>query len=212
MQTQQLCISANLHKLIRRMPPGQEIDIFSSFGPLGRSKVVENVHGGSRVVTKDGQQILECCLSDPRSQNSLQRTLLKMCCSVSEEYGDGSLTTLMIASHIIARLGILAGEDSNSCIQWVLLLQALETICSTFEALKVDINKHMIDSQIWQSSSVDESATSTSIMNTSGYLKGLWGTILQPATNTATAAKIEDIIVSRYLACPIYQQKFPYHD
>ena len=194
------------------MLSGQEIDIFSSFGPLGRSKVIENVHGGSRVVTKDGQQILECCLSDPRAQNSLQRTLLKMCCSVSEEYGDGSLTTLMIASHIIARLGILAGGDSNSCIQWVLLLQALETICSAVEALKVDINTHMIDSQIWQSSSVDESATSTSTMSTSGYLKGLWGTILQPATNTATAAKIEDIIVSKYLTCPVYQQKSLYHD
>jgi chaperonin GroEL (HSP60 family) len=194
------------------MLSGQEIDIFSSFGPSGRSKVIENVHGGSRVVTKDGQQILECCLSDPRSQNSLHRTLLKMCCSVSEEYGDGSLTTLMIASHIVARLGTLAGGDSNSCIQWVLLLQALETICSTIEALKVDINTHMTDSQIWTNSNEDESATSTSIMKTSGYLKGLWGTILQPATNTATAAKIEDVIVSRYLACHIYQRKFPCHD
>lgn len=194
------------------MLTGQEIDIFSSFGPLGRSKVIENVHGGSRVVTKDGQQILECCLSDPRSQDSLQRTLLKMCCSVSEEYGDGSSTTLMIASHIIARLGTLAGGDSNSCIQWVLLLQALETICSIVEALEVDINQHMIHSQIWQSSRVDESTTSTSTMNVSGYLTGLWGTILQPATNTATAAKIEDIIVSSHLACPIYQQNSPYND
>jgi chaperonin GroEL (HSP60 family) len=194
------------------MLSGQGIDIFSSFGPLGRSKVIENVHGGSRFITKDGQQILECCLSDPRSQNSLQRTLIKMCCSVSEEYGDGSLTTLMIASHIIEKLGILAEEDSNSCIQWVLLLQALETICSAVEALKVDINTHMTDSQIWTNSNEDESATSTSIINTSGYLKGLWGTILQPASNTATAAKIENVIVSRYLTYPVYQKNSPSND
>lgn len=177
-----------------------EIDIFSSFGPLGRSKVIENVYGGSRVVTKDGQQILECCLSDPRSQNSLQRTLLKMCCSVSEEHGDGSLTTLMITSHIIARLDILAKGNSNTCIQWVLLLKAFETISSAIEALRFEINKHMIDSQVWQSSDGDEFATST--MHTTGFLRGLWGTILQPATNTATASKIEDIIVSRYSILP----------
>ena len=177
------------------MLSGQGIDIFSSFGPLGRSKVIENVYGGSRIVTKDGQQMLECCLSDPLLKNPLQRTLLKMCCNVSGEYGDGSLATLLIASHIIERLDILAKGDSSSCAQWVLLLKAVETICSAVEQLRSGINKHMVDSQIWQRSNGDEFETSK--MHTSGFLKGLWGTILQPATNTATAAKIENIIVRK---------------
>ena len=142
MQTEQLFISVRFHKLAGIMLSAHDIDIFSSFGPLGRSKVIENVHGGSRVVTKDGQQILDCCLSDPRSQNYLQRTLLKMCCSVSEEYGDGSLTTLLIASHIISRLGILAKGDSNLCSQWVLLLKAVETICSAVDLRPPRIGFH----------------------------------------------------------------------
>lgn len=171
---------------------GRDLDAYSSFGPSGRSKVVENLLGGSLIVTKDGQQIIDCYLSDPRCQDILQKKLIEMCCSVSKKHGDGSLAAVVIMSYAIRELNKYSLERSSPSTQRILLLRAVEIVFSSAELLKLHICQHMISCSVWQLTAQDESDHSV----ISRYVRGLWGSILQPATNSITALNIGNILVS----------------
>lgn len=168
---------------------------FSSFGPFGRSKVIQNLHGGSLIVTKDGQQILESYLSDPKADDSLQRTVINMCCSISKEYGDGSTSALVMVSNIIREMGRSSSKYSIAQTDRILLVTAIETIHSVIEKYRHQIRQVMIESSIWQLSAECTNKGGNKIGDTALFLRGFWGAILQPATNSATASYIGDILV-----------------
>jgi chaperonin GroEL (HSP60 family) len=177
------------------MLSSQDAENFSSFGPFGRSKVIQNLHGGSLIVTKDGQQILESYLSDPQASDPLQTTLINMCCSISKECGDGSTSALVMVSNIIREMSRSSSKYSNAGTDRILLLKAIETIHSIIEIYRQQIRKIMIASSIWQLSAESKNKGENEVNDTSDFLRGFWGTILQPATNSATASNIGDILV-----------------
>jgi TCP-1/cpn60 chaperonin family len=177
------------------MLSSQDAANFSSFGPFGRSKVIQNIHGGSLIVTKDGQQILESYLSDPQASDPLQRTLINMCCSISKEYGDGSTSALVMVSNIIREMSRSSSKYSNAGTDRILLLKAIESIHSIIEIYRHQIRNTMIASSIWQLSAESKNKGENEVNDTANFLRGFWGTILQPATNSATASNIGDILV-----------------
>ena len=177
------------------MLSSQDPENYSSFGPFGRSKVIQNLHGGSLIVTKDGQQILESYLSDPRANDPLQRAVINMCCSISKEYGDGSTSALVMVSNIIREMNRSSSKYSNARTDRILLIKAIETIYSIVEMYRHEIRQIMIASSIWQLSAESKSNRDNEINDTSAFLRGFWGTILQPATNSAMASNIGDILV-----------------
>ena len=177
------------------MLSSQDPENYSSFGPFGRSKVIQNLHGGSLIVTKDGQQILESYLSDPRANDPLQRAVINMCCSISKEYGDGSTSALVMVSNIIREMNRSSSKYSNARTDRILLIKAIETIYSIVETYRHEIRQIMIASSIWQLSAESKSNRDNEINGTAVFLRGFWGTILQPATNSAMASNIGDILV-----------------
>jgi TCP-1/cpn60 chaperonin family len=183
------------------MLSSQDAENFSSFGPFGRSKVIQNLHGGSLVVTKDGQQILESYLSDPHASDPLQRTVINMCCSISKEYGDGSTSGLVMVSNIIREMSRSSSKYSNADTDRILLLKAIETIHSIIDAYRHEIRRMMIAFSIWHLSAESKYKGEHEVDDTAVFLRGFWGTILQPATNSATASNIGDILVGILKFC-----------
>jgi TCP-1/cpn60 chaperonin family len=195
------------------MLSSQDPENYSSFGPFGRSKVIQNLHGGSLIVTKDGQQILESYLSDPRANDPLQRAVINMCCSISKEYGDGSTSALVMVSNIIREMNRSSSKYSNARTDRILLIKAIETIYSIVEKYRHEIREIMIASSIWQLSAESKSNRDNEINDTAVFLRGFWGTILQPATNSAMASNIGDILVQilKYYYLPFFPTCTTFH-
>ena len=163
-----------------------EFEIKTSFGPLGRSKVIRNQVAGSLLVTRDGRQLLESYLSDPSRQDPLEDVLIKMCCSVAVDYGDGSMSAFVIMSLLLKHL-----TTSGLAQHRFLFLNALELVIHAVDVHKEHITKHMVDKSVWHASSeTDDNA------DFFDHIRGLWGCILYPATNSATAASIGSLLVS----------------
>ena len=177
------------------MLSSQDPENFSSFGPFGRSKVIQNLHGGSLIVTKDGQQIVESYLSDSSTNNPLQKKLVSMCCCISKEYGDGSTSALVMVSNIIQEMMKSSMTYSNAGASRILLLKAIETIHSVIEIYRVEMNQCMIASSIWQLSTENGNKVENVSDDAAHFVRGFWGTLLQAATNSATASIIGNILV-----------------
>ena len=150
--------------------------------------MIRNQLAGSLIVTKDGRQLLESYLSDPSHQDPLRSILIKMCCSISADYGDGSLSAVVIMSQVLRYL-----TTSKLAEHRILFLNALETIIYTVEMQKDYIAEYMIDKSVW--STCDESESEDDCQDLSDHVRGLWGSILYPATNSATAASILSLLV-----------------
>ena len=162
-----------------------ETEIRTSFGPMGRSKVVRNQVAGSLILTKDGQQLLQCYLSDPKLQDPLEKALITMCCGVAKEYGDGSMSALVIMSTISKSLNISVPSRNRLHI-----LNAVEVIIHAVEMHKKLIAQYMIDHSVWHSTNSDDD-----LSKVQDHIRGLWGSILLPATNIATASNIIALLV-----------------
>lgn len=167
-------------------------NLCTSFGPSGRSKVIRNEIGGSLIVTKDGQQLLECYISNPLIEDKLTICLLNMCCNVSKHYGDGSMSTLIIMNQMINSFINSSEKSVNKNSNRILLLNALEILIHTIKTSKNTIINHMIDKSIWTSTT--ETEFNTEIITQ--QIIGFWNTILLPATNAATAVNLSAILVS----------------
>ena len=172
-----------------------EFEIKTSFGPLGRSKVIRNQVAGSLLVTKDGRQLLESYLSNPGRQDPLEDVLIKMCCSVAVDYGDGSMSAFVIMSLLLKHL-----TTSGLAEHRFLFLNALELVIHTVDVHKDDITKYMIDKSVWHATS----ETNDDNADFSDHIRGLWGCILYPATNSATAASIGSLLVREILVHSYY--------
>lgn len=164
-----------------------ETEVWTSFGPMGRSKVISNPVAGSLVITKDGQQLLQCLLSNPELQDPLERILISMCCNVTKEYGDGSMSALIIMRMMSRSLG--ASKLSQHRLHF---LHALEVIIHAVEMNKSLITQHMVDHSVWRSTDTAGDLSK----DFSDHIKGLWVSILLPATNSATASNIATLLVS----------------
>jgi chaperonin GroEL (HSP60 family) len=132
------------------MLQGAELDFRCSFGPQGRSKIVRNQSGGSFVVTKDGQQLLDCYCTDPEHRAPLEHALIKMCCSVSKEYGDGSMSTLLTMTSVIRAFSATSSESSVGANR-IVLLNALKIVMHAVNMHKEMITKFMTETSIWLS-------------------------------------------------------------
>ena len=164
---------------------GGETEIRTSFGPMGRSKVVRNQVAGSLILTKDGQQLLQCYISNPKIEDPLEKALITMCCGVAKEYGDGSMSALVIMGVISKSLNI-----SRVSLHRPHLLNAVEVIIHAVEMHKKLIAQHMIDHSVWHSTNSDGD-----LSKVPDHIRGLWGSILLPATNVATASNITALLV-----------------
>lgn len=172
----------------------KDVDVLTSFGPFGRSKIVRNQLGGSLIVTKDGQQLLECILSNPSHHDPFQHILIQKCCSVSTSHGDGTVSALIIMSHIVHELTTILTNVSKPMAQRIILLNALEALIHVIKSEKGLIIEHMIINSIWcgNSKSIFEEGV---ILQ---QIKALWMGILLPATNANTAANMLNILVSHH--------------
>jgi chaperonin GroEL (HSP60 family) len=175
-------------------------DIRSSFGPFGRCKIVRNQLGGSLIITKDGQQLLECILSNPSHNDTLQHALIQKCCSVSTCHGDGTMSALIIISHIVHELTTILTNRSKPITQRILLLNALEVLMQVSKSQEALINQHMINASIWCESSKNLCEEVVFLQQ----IKALWMGILLPATNANTATNLLNILVSAILYKRIY--------
>ena len=164
--------------------------LLTAFGPYGRNKVIQNLIGGSLTVTKDGQQILDCYLSDPTLKKSLQSILIRACSAVSRDSGDGSMASLIIVNSLMRVLQNSMLMSSNQTANRTFQLKAIENIILTVESQRLYINQYMLNSSVWQSTS-----DRTESNNLYLFIRGFWGSILQPATNSATASFIGAILV-----------------
>ena len=162
-------------------------EIQSSFGPQGRSKVIRSQLGGSLIVTKDGQQLLDCYLSDPKNLDCLQKLLIKMCCRISKEHGDGSMSALIIMSLIMRSLSSIKSIEHR-----ILHLNAVEAAIHAVEMNKTIIIQHMIEKSVWFAAAQNDVDDG----DHSDRIRGLWGSILHPATNASIAANIGTLLVS----------------
>jgi TCP-1/cpn60 chaperonin family len=163
--------------------------LISAFGPFGRMKVIENLIGGSLTVTKDGQQIIDCYLSDPTHKKSLQSIVVRACSTVSSESGDGSMASLIVVNSLM-RLLQRSMLSSNPNANRIFQLKAIENIILTMESKRLCINQYMLDASVWQSVSYQAESNNLYL-----FLRGFWGSILQPATNSATASFLGAILV-----------------
>ena len=164
--------------------------LMTAFGPFGRTKAIENLIGGSLTVTKDGQQIIDCYLSDPAHKKSLQSIVVRACSTLSSDSGDGSMASLIVVNSLM-RLLQKSGLSSNPTANRIFQLKAVENIILTMESKRLSIDQYMLDASVWQSVSPRNDSS-----NLYSYIRGFWGSILQPATNSATASFMGAILVS----------------
>ncbi len=155
-------------------------NLATCFGPHGRKKVVQNLSGGAVVVTKDGQQLLDCSQSSMTS--IFDKLLIKICSAVSTRCGDGSLRTLFIMSDVL-RVIIESTSTLKSRIQW---LAALETIAHTIQEMKGQITQQMLANNIWWTSS--SCSMSTDVL-------GLWSNVMLPGCNSAMTSNLLQLLV-----------------
>ena len=118
-----------------------------------------------------------------------------MCCSVAVDYGDGSMSAFVIMSLLIKHL-----TTSGLAQHRFLFLNALELVIHTVDVHKEHITKYMIDKSVWHASSESDDDNE----DFSDHIRGLWGCILYPATNSATAASIGSLLVREILVHSFY--------
>ena len=153
--------------------------------------MIENLIGGSLTVTKDGQQIIDCYLSDPARKKSLQSIVVRACSTVSSDSGDGSMASLIVVNSLMQLLQKSMLISSNPTANRIFQLKAIENIILTMESKRHCINQYMLDVSVWQSVSYRTESNNLYL-----FIRGFWGSILQPATNSATASFIGAILVS----------------
>ena len=164
--------------------------LMTAFGPFGRVKVIENLIGGSLTVSKDGQQIIDCYLSDPTHKKSLQSIVVRACSTVSSDSGDGSMASLIVVNSLMRLLQKSMLISSNPNVNRIFQLKAIENIILTVESKRLCISQFMLNVSVWQSVSYRTESNNLYL-----FIRGFWGSILQPATNSATATLIGAILV-----------------
>ena len=168
-------------------------NLSACFGPHGRNKVVQNLSGGAVVVTKDGQQLLECQQSSTTS--IFENSLLKLCSNVSSRCGDGSLRTMFIMSDVLRSI-IESTRTLKIRIQW---LAALETVAHTVQAMKYHVTQQMLANSVWW--------TSTNYSISSDIL-GLWSNVMLPGCNSAMTCNLVQLLVRILKPLPCHHTTF----
>ena len=166
----------------------------SSFGPFGRSKAIQCSSSGSLIVTKDGHQILQSLLSqnDNRSDDLMQKYLLKLCANLGTKYGNGSSVAVLLMNSFIK----LITNQASTLEETKLLRICLETIIHTQAVYDELITTTLVSHSVWEMQTTnclhvkDDSGTS--------YIRrlhGFWSELLISSTNIAVAANLLKVLV-----------------
>lgn len=123
------------------------MNIDSSFGPLGKSKILINATG-SILITKDSQLLLPQYVKfveNPFVQFSVTQNTIQ-----GSNRGDGLLTSTVISCHV---LQVLEAESNvqrcGTDRKMILLLRALQAVKSSMLFLKEDVTRFLVRSAIW---------------------------------------------------------------
>lgn len=123
------------------------MNIDSSFGPLGKSKVLSNATG-SIILTKDSQLIIPCCLDliDNKFLYHQCHQLIKQ----ALVRGDGLHSSMIITNQLITYVNEQLNINERFKEQWrIRLLHALEIVICTMKELEYEITEYLVDHNIW---------------------------------------------------------------
>jgi hypothetical protein len=175
----------------------------SSFGPLGRSKVLLG-QAGAVVITRDCSQILE---QEYESTHSIEKVkdfssiIKKACQRHAQQYGDGSMAFFLFVSSLMETF--FATNKTIAGINRVNILFAVQNILFVF---------HHHISRIYDSMTVANLMFAVE-NNSPLVLRGLLLNMLVPASNGNIAANLANLVTSW---CEANQFKsisdFPYQD
>lgn len=171
-------------------------NLFTSFGPNGKSKIISN-KSGTLVITRDGYQIIEALLSSKLFNNNhndnilLEKTFINICKENGKRYGDGSLTSILITNKLLEQIHsslymqgkILHIHKNNKRIK---LLRSLDVILEIINKYQNDINLYMIKINSWRMNIIE----SNSLL----FFKSIWLNILIPSSNYQMAHSISNVI------------------
>ena len=125
------------------------MNIDSSFGPLGKSKVISNATG-SIIITKDSQLIIQSCIDElidnkylyHQYHNLIKQAIIR---------GDGLHSSMVITNQLVRKVEEqLHSHGVGFQDQWrIKLLHSLEIIMITIKELEFDITEFLIHQNIW---------------------------------------------------------------
>jgi len=152
-------------------------NIFSSYGPQGRTKVMRTISGAS-FITRDGQSLLHCSKFSYLIQNATKKQ--------AKIYGDGSLTIAILLSNIFRELHEYCNKNTqlNQIKTSIKIHQSINTIINTFSEISGIVIQRLISSKIWKVSH-----------DFPEMCNQLWANIITPSTNKSISTKLITILV-----------------
>lgn len=116
------------------------IQVISSLGPLGKSKIIKT-SSGALIVSREGQLLIDAYAN--QSLDTLSRALLKMMTDSSLQFGDGVLSLTTIISRLLEDRNDRLDRNSIGRKYHVEILRSV--ILSSQESIKL----HMITHGFW---------------------------------------------------------------
>jgi chaperonin GroEL (HSP60 family) len=166
------------------------IDLKSSFGPNGRTKIVKG-STGAILITKDCSQLLDFSFS-PYKNNPLfsyELFYFQMIQRYHARYGDGSMTLyLMISSLLSQDLHLLEHRSRSTSVTSISyrsqMLQSLSLLLNSMTELKEAVVDTFIRLSLWKTMLISPQFTDLLCQH-----------ILVPASNHAIASNLSHILV-----------------
>lgn len=157
------------------------MDLYSSFGPLGRRKIISN-DSGSIVITKDGQ-LIASSIGFP-SESPFPKLIMKDLVAGAESSGDGVITASMLVFYTLKCIDERLAASYNSRAR-TRLLRVSEVLWSVMSQHQTRIVAAMEEAGLWIRAGDKTNKIANIIRN-----------IVTPSSNSSVAADVVDILVS----------------
>jgi hypothetical protein len=156
------------------------MELISSFGPLGRHKIVSN-GAGTILITKDGHNVVPT--SNEGGRKTFEQIARSCRITASSRRGDGFLTSEIITRTLLD--STLQGLQELHAPKWrIRYLAAAVAIRSVIQSMQHEIQKCFINMRLWH---VEQDC--------SRRMRALCYTMSFPASNAATAEVLDSILV-----------------
>jgi chaperonin GroEL (HSP60 family) len=165
------------------------LDLKSSFGPNGRTKIVKGATG-TILITKDCSQLLDISFSIHK-KNPLyfyEQFYSQMIQRYQNRYGDGSMTLYLMVSSLLSRDLHLLGERMSTSVTSISyrseMLQAISLLLKSMTELKELMTNTFIQLSLWKRMTL-----------TPQFTEILCQHILVPASNYSIASNLSTTLV-----------------
>ena len=166
------------------------IDLKSSFGPNGRTKIVKGSTGAT-IITKDCYQLLDLSFSshEKTPSSSYQQFYFTMIRRYHSRYGDGSMTLYLLISSLLSQdIHLLEHPNLRNSVTSISyrsqMLQALSLLSNAITEFKDTIIETFIQLSLWKRMTITPEFTDLLCQH-----------ILVPASNHAIASNLSRILV-----------------